>query len=64
MSAFLHQDGWAGHGKTPVEIVGETRTRLRVKLLADTRLPGRNRMGASGDEILVPKYAVSVGHST
>jgi len=63
MKAFLHTNSWAGHGKTPVEIIKETPKRFRVKLLEDTTLPGRNRSGKAGQEILVPKYAISQPHN-
>ncbi|NLE94386.1 MAG: hypothetical protein GX600_01705 [Dehalococcoidia bacterium] len=54
----LEIDGWAGRTSAPVEVVGETPKRYRVRLLQDTRLPGRYRRGAKGDVVLVPRYAV------
>jgi len=56
--ATLELDGWAGRTHWPVEVVGETPTRYRVRLLQDTRLPGRWREGHAGDVVLVPKYAI------
>lgn len=53
----LELDGWMGRTSHPVEVIGETPTRYRVRLLEDTRLPGRRR-GAKGDVVLVPKHAV------
>lgn len=57
--AFLCMDDWSGFHKEPVEIIGETPKRYRVKLLSNCKLPGRNRSGNIGDVILVPKHAVS-----
>jgi hypothetical protein len=51
--------GWWGDHKEPVELIGETPKRYRVRLLADCRLPGRNRQGKVGDVVLVPRYAVT-----
>lgn len=59
MTHYLCMDGWAGFHKEPVEIVGETSKKFRIKLLKDCRLPGRLRQGHKGDVILVPKYAIS-----
>ncbi len=56
--ATLEIDGWAGRTSHPIEVIGETPTRYRVRLIEDTRLPGRYRQGAKGDVVLVPKYAV------
>jgi len=56
--ATLEMDGWAGRTRHPVEVIGETPTRYRVRLLEDMRLPGRWRYGKAGDIILVPKYAI------
>ena len=53
----LEIDGWAGRVSTPVEVIGETPSRYRIRLLQDTRLPG-NRRGAKGDVVLVPRYAI------
>lgn len=58
-TATLLLDGWAGRERVPVEIVGETPKRYRVRLLAECRLPSRRR-GKAGDVVLVPRYAVKV----
>jgi hypothetical protein len=50
-------DRWAGRVYYPCEIIGETKTRYRVRLLQDALLPGRRRMKA-GDIVLVPKHAI------
>ncbi len=55
--AELCFNDWAGVRRVPVEIVGETPKKLRVRLLAATRLPGR-RLGQVGAIVLVPKTAV------
>lgn len=57
--SYLCMDGWAGFHKEPVEVIGETSKRYRIRLLKDCRLPGRLREGKKGQEILVPKYAIS-----
>jgi len=49
-------DGWAGRREYPVEIVGETPKRYRVKVLSDARLPRGIRH--AGDVVLVPKTSV------
>ncbi len=54
---YLRLNSWAGRERVPVEIVGETPKRYRVKLLEAARLPG-NRQHAAGDVVLVPRYAV------
>ena len=59
MAAYLVLDSWAGRERIPVEIVGETPKRYRVRLLADALLPSR-RHCAAGDVVLVPRYAVRV----
>jgi hypothetical protein len=56
-AAVLCLNGWAGREEYPVEIVGETPTRYRVRLLMDVRLPG-NRPARYGDIVLAPKYAI------
>ena len=50
-------DGWQGRSYYACEIVGETRTRYRVRLLRDAVLPAR-RQARAGDILAVPKYAV------
>ena len=49
---------WGGLRFYPVEVIGETRTKYRVRVhAAQIRLPGR-RIARAGDEVLVPRYAV------
>lgn len=49
---------WGGLRLYPVEVIGSTRTRTRIRMLAvEVRLPGR-RVARAGDELLVPTYAV------
>jgi hypothetical protein len=50
---MLHLDTWAGRRAYPVEIIRETRTRYLVRLKADCP------RGYTGDELYVPKYAVT-----
>lgn len=52
-------EGWAGRDEIPGEIVGETASRYRVKLLRDARLPG-GRDCSAGDVRLIPKSAVRI----
>jgi len=59
MTAVLVLDSWAGRERIPVEIVGETPKRYRVKLLAACLLPSRRRVEA-GAVVLVPRYAVRI----
>jgi hypothetical protein len=56
-------DTWAGRRRYAVEIVGQTRTRYRVRVLEPpgVMLPGR-RYVACGDVVLVPQYAVRLPH--
>ena len=58
-TAYLHLDTWAGRIREPVELIGETPKRYRIRLLSDIRLPSR-RQGRAGDEVLVPKYSISI----
>ncbi len=55
---YIEIDGWTGRQKYSVVVVGETPKKYRVKLLVDTKLPGRNRWGNAGEVILVPKSVV------
>lgn len=57
MAAYLVLDSWAGRERIPVEVVGETPKRYRVRLLADALLPSRRHVKA-GETVLVPRYAV------
>lgn len=54
---YIVTESWAGIRKIPCEIVGETRRKLKVKLIESARLPNK-RFGSVGDIILVPKHAV------
>ena len=54
---YLLLDSWAGQKRVPVQKLGETRTKYRIKLLAACRLPDR-RWRDVGDVVLVPKTAV------
>jgi len=58
METFIATQGWEGLNYIPVEVVGETPKKVRVKLLRDCRLPGRNRSGKKGQVVLVPKTAL------
>lgn len=57
--AILKIDSWAGRRQYAIEIVGETRTRYRVRVLEQPgiMLPGR-RWKAYGETALVPRHAV------
>jgi len=57
MSAYAVVDGWAGWIRIPCEILGETATKYRVRLLKDAVIPPHRHI-AAGDVILVPKHAV------
>lgn len=56
---FVHLDGWAGRTKQPVEVIGETPKRYRVKAIGKVHLAGRCRVLLDGETALVPKYAIS-----
>lgn len=49
---------WAGVHEVPVEVIGETPKRYRVRILKDDRWPGRRNSVKSGDVKLVPKHAL------
>jgi hypothetical protein len=55
---ILCLDGWAGRSETPVEIVGETPKRYRIRAVQRMTLPGRARWIDAGEIVLVPKYSV------
>lgn len=59
--AVLPLRSYAGVHAYPVEVIGETPKRYRVRLCQDMRLPGRHRWGKAGDVVLVPKDAVEIG---
>lgn len=56
MRASVAINSWAGRRTYAVEIVGETKTRYRVRAITDMNLPGR--FVPNGAVVLVPKYAV------
>lgn len=64
MKGILQIDSWAGRRNIPVEIIATTwkgrksDRNIKVKLLQDCLLP--NRMGHTGQVILVPKHAVKM----
>lgn len=55
MKGCVHLESWAGRTTVPVEIIGHTKKRTRVKVLADEPLKGWK----AGDVVLVPAYAVT-----
>lgn len=59
MTKAIALNTWAGRRYYPVEIVGETPKKLRVKVVnyGGVMLPGR-RYVPSGEVVLVPKDAV------
>lgn len=56
---YLALNSWAGRRLHPVEVLGETATRARVRIMAPdgVMLPGRRRV-SYGDVVLVPKHAL------
>lgn len=56
-TTYLALQGWGGLLLYPVEILGETPKRYRVRLCDDARLPG-GRKKKKGDVVLVPKTAI------
>jgi len=50
-------NSWAGLVYHRCKVLGETKTKYRVRLLDDTLLPG-GRHQKAGDVVLVPKHAV------
>ena len=57
MAKVLVVDTFAGRRRIPVEVIGETRTKYRVRMGADALIPAARRVKA-GDIVLVPKYAI------
>lgn len=53
-------NSWAGYSEHPVELVGETPKRYRIRAINRTKLGGRCRWLARGEIALVPKRAVRV----
>ena len=62
IKAKMMLDGWAGRYIVPVEIIGETDKRYRVRLMEETKLPAR-RIGKIGEVILVPRYSVKLAET-
>ncbi len=42
------------------EVFGEQGSKYMVKLLEDCRSPGRNRQGAKGDTLFIPKKSIKI----
>jgi len=57
---LLLLEGWAGRTETPVEVVGQTEKKYRIRAITETRLAGRYRWLAAGETTLVPKHAVRI----
>lgn len=51
-------DSWAGRSETPVEIIGQTPKRFRIRAITRTRLAGRDRWLKAGEVALVPICAL------
>lgn len=60
MQALLRLQGWEGYTETPIEVVGETPKRYRIKSDVRVKLAGRYRWLRPGETVLVPKYAVKL----
>jgi hypothetical protein len=56
-------NSWAGRRTYPVIVLGETKTRYRVKAITSMMLPGRRFVPQDGT-CLVPKHAVGEGLAT
>lgn len=58
-ATFLVLDTWAGRRYYPVELVGQTPTKSRVRILTPggVMLPGRRYVNC-GETVLVPTHAV------
>lgn len=52
----VHFDSWAEHTSVPVAVLGKTKHRTRVRVLADEPLRGWK----TGDVVCVPHYAVTL----
>lgn len=62
--AQLCLQGWDGYSEQPIEVIGETRTRYRIRALDKmVKLGGSSRWLAPRDTALVPKRAVKLGAS-
>ncbi len=60
LRAMLTISGWHGTTSTCVLVVGSTPKRYVVRALGPTKLVGRNRWLAFGEEASVPRSAVRV----
>jgi len=60
--AELMLTGWHGFSKQPVEVIGETPKRYRIRAEKLTRLAGRHRYLEPGKTALVPKTASNLIH--
>jgi hypothetical protein len=56
--AVVRCDSWAGRYDVPVDVIGETPARYRVRVLDNARWPGRNQSVKPGDIKLCPKRVV------
>lgn len=54
----LAVDGWCGRSLTRVEVIGQTKKRLRIRAIERTPMAGRDRWLEKGEVALVPTYAV------
>ena len=54
----LVMDGWSGRTETEVEVIGQTRKRLRIRAITQTKIGGRNNWLQPGEVALVPTHAV------
>jgi hypothetical protein len=57
---YVHLQGWNGVTRQRVQIVGKTPKRFRIRAIEPTKLAGRSRWILSGEEALVPQYAVTL----
>lgn len=60
-SGFLWLDTWAGRSHTPIDVIGQTPTRWRIRARQRTQLAGRGRWLEAGDVAIVPRHVVSFG---
>lgn len=60
LRGVLVLSGYAGNSFTPVDVIGETPTKYRIRALDRTKLGGRARWLYRGEEALVPKTAVQL----
>jgi len=58
MKYYLHLNSWAGHTKTPVEIIKVTKKKATVRLLKDCIKAKR------GSVMKVPRYALTFERET